>query len=333
MKDSQKNPKKIKSNNPFKVAGDNLLVVFSTLLAILIVIVIASAYTTLWIWQNNALPSPARDISLSDYPELLSKLDPGITAAAAVAIDDDSKTVLFAKNENLRFTMASTVKIMTAIVALDYFKPDDVLTVYSETPPVVVGFPLGEKVYFIDVLYAMLLPSGNDAALMIAQNYLPAGKAGPGGEDAFIKKMNEKAKSMNLINTHFEDSSGLEDNNYSTPLEMARLASFALKNKTFSQIVATKKKTITNISGTNTYKLSNLDQLLAKDGITGVKTGYTQEAGGVLITSMEENGRSFILVVMKSLYRFTDIEKILSKIEGNVIFVPASPSQVGSTHP
>lgn len=320
MKDSQKKPQK-KTNIPFSqyLAKINLSITAGIFFAVLATLFSFDLYFRYWIFQNNLLPSPVEKISLSAYPKLASQLNPDITAAAAVAIDDGSKAILFNKNANLRFTMASTTKIMTALVGLDYFKPDDVLTTYADNvSPVVVGFPLGEKVYFKDVLYAMLLPSGNDAALEIAQNY-------PGGEKAFVEKMNEKAKSFNLKNTHFEDSTGFSDDNYSTPLEMARMTSEALKNKTIAQIVATKKKNITNIYGTNTYKLSNLDELLGKDGITGVKTGYTEEAGGVLITSRESEGRRFILVVMKSLDRFTDIEKILSQIENNVTFVPRHP--------
>lgn len=79
------------------------------------------------------------------------------------------------------------------------------------------------------------------------------------------------------------------------------------------------------MTGKNTYTLENIDKLLGQDGITGVKTGYTQEAGGVLITSKEENGRRFIIVVMKSQDRFSDIEKILSQIDGSVTFVSTRP--------
>lgn len=317
MKDFLKKLHKKKILNYFKnfILKINFPIFISVLFLFFIVVFVLDIYLRLWILQNNLFPSPVNDISFSSYPRLKSQLDPDITARAAVAIEDESKIVLFDKNSNLRFTMASTTKVMTALVGMDYFKPKDALTIYSsDVEPVVVGFPLGEKVYFEDVLYAMLLSSGNDAALMIAQNY-------PGGEKAFIEKMNEKAKELKLKNTHFEDSSGLSDNNYSTPVELARLASEALKNKTLAKIVATKKKIITNIYGTNIYNLSNLDLLLGKDGINGVKTGYTEEAGGVLITSSEGNGKRFIIVVMKSLDRFTDIEKILSQIKNNVTFV------------
>ncbi|MBI2195898.1 MAG: D-alanyl-D-alanine carboxypeptidase [Candidatus Levybacteria bacterium] len=325
MKDSQKKHQprtKIPASNSFQPAvlkWDSILVVFSILISALVLLSLANVYLKVWIGGNSILPSPVKEISLAAYPELSAKLDPYITAQAAVAMDDESKAVLYAKNENLRFSMASTTKIMTALVALDYFKPDDILTVYTgDIDLAVVGFSVGEKVYFMDVLYGMLLPSGNDAAIMIAQNY-------PGGEEAFVEKMNEKAKSFNLKNTHFADSSGFSDDNYSTPLEMARLASLALQNKTVAKIVATKRKTITDVSGANVYDLPNLDILLDKEGITGVKTGYTQEAGGVLITSSEANGKRLILVVMKSKDRFSDIEKILSQIAGSVTFVSTHP--------
>ncbi|MEX2013027.1 MAG: hypothetical protein WD967_01345 [Candidatus Levyibacteriota bacterium] len=302
-----------------RLSSDNLLVVFSMLFAVLALVVLASIYTRFWISRNYVLFSPVKEVSLAPYPELSNKLDPDITAQAAVAIDDESKAVLYAKNENLRFTMASTTKVMTALVALDHFKENDILTVYTgDVEPIVVGFHKGENIYFIDVLYGMLLPSGNDAALIIPENY-------PGGEEAFVRKMNEKAQSFNLKNTHFADTTGFSDDNYSTPLELARFASLALQNPTIAKIVATKSKTITDVTGANVYFLSNLDVLLEKEGITGVKTGYTDEAGGVLITSSERSGKRLILVVMKSKDRFSDIEKILSQIEGSINFVSNRP--------
>jgi len=320
MKGSQKKHQP-KADRPLdeRINSDNLLVIFSILFAVLAFLALASIYTRFWIFRNYVLPSPVKEISLASYPELSNKLDPDITAQAAVAIDDQSKAVLYAKNENLRFTMASTTKVMTALVALDHFNENAILAIYSgNVEPVVVGFLEGENVYFIDVLYAMLLPSGNDAAVAIGDNY-------PGGEKAFVKKMNEKAKSFNLKNTHFADTTGFSDDNYSTPLELARFASLALQNKTIAKIVATKSKNITDVTGKNEYQLSNLDILLEKEGITGVKTGYTEEAGGVLITSSELNGKRLILVVMKSKDRFSDIEKILFQIEGNINFVSNRP--------
>jgi len=259
-------------------------------------------------------------ISQSQYPVFKSPINPDISAKAIIIMDKDSGAVLFSKNPNLLFSMASTTKIMTAIVALDHYRMNDVLTVKTEgVEGVNVGLTIGEKLFFKDILYAMLLPSGNDAALAIAQNY-------PGGENAFIKKMNEKARLFRLTNTNFADSIGLEDSrDYTTPLDLARLASRALDDQEFSKIVATKTWEITDISGENKYLLKNLNQLLGVQGITGVKTGYTTEAGQVLVTSKKEREHTLIIVVMDSQDRFFDTSRLLYEISDNINYLSIHP--------
>lgn len=258
---------------------------------------------------KNVLGVDFQDVSKKD--EVLD-----LSAQAVLVMDDDSKVVLFAKNPNFHFSMASTTKIMTALTALDYYHPDDILTIQEDNiKGVVVGFKKGEKVSFENLLYAMLLPSGNDAALALAQNY-------PGGESEFVKKMNEKALGFNLHNTHFSDATGLNDEgNYTTSVDLTRLASIALKNKTFAKIVSTKYKVITDETFINFYPLNNLNKLLGVDGVNGVKTGFTDEAEGVLVTSKLENGHIFIIVVMKSKDRFLDTQKLLGLISGNVSYL------------
>lgn len=260
------------------------------------------------------------EITSRQYPAFKIQISPDITAKAVVIMDKDSKTVLYSKNPSLLFSMASTTKIMTATVALDYYKMEDILTVKTENVEGVnVGFKIGERLRFEDVLYAMLLPSGNDAALAIAENY-------PEGNDAFIQKMNEKAKSLRLIHTNFADSIGLEDSrDYTTPLDLARLASAALENKTFAKIVATKAWDITDVTGNNKYALKNLNQLLGIQGVNGIKTGYTTEAGQVLVTSKKEAGHDLIIVVMNSQDRFFDTGKLLQEISGNVNYLSIHP--------
>jgi serine-type D-Ala-D-Ala carboxypeptidase (penicillin-binding protein 5/6) len=260
------------------------------------------------------------EITTSQYPVFNSPINPDITAKAIVIMDKDSKVVLYSKNPNLLFSLASTTKIMTASVSLDYFKPDDVLTVKTEkVEGVNVGFRSGEKLSFENILYAMLLPSGNDAALAIAENY-------PGGKDVFIQKMNEKARSLHLINTNFADSIGLEDSrDYSTPLELARLASSVLDNKEFAKIVATKVWDIADVTGMSRYHLVNLNQLLGFQGVNGVKTGYTTEAGQVLVTSKKEGEHTLIIVVMDSQDRFLDTIEVLNKISGNINYLSIHP--------
>lgn len=265
--------------------------------------------------------------SLSDFQNL------NVTAQAAIVLDDNSKVVLFTKNASYQFPMASTTKIMTALTALSYFKLDDVLTMGSDrVEGTVVGFKPSEKFFFKDLLYGMLLPSGNDAALAIAQNY-------PGGVSEFVKKMNENAQKFGLFHTHYSDSTGLDEGDYTNALELARLSSIALKSPTFAEVVSTKEKTISNTSGTSVYRVSNLNKLLGAKGVNGVKTGFTQEAGGVLVTSKVQEGKIirngislssyptsetekhlFIIVVMKSQDRFADTEILMKNLAGNIGF-------------
>ena len=169
----------------------------------------------------------------------------------------------------------------------------------------------------------MLLPSGNDAALALAENY-------KGGEREFIGRMNEKARELHLDNTNFADAIGLKDSqDYTTPLDLAKLSSFALKNETFAKIVSTKTKEISDREG-NKYLLNNLNKLLGINGVNGIKTGYTNEAGQVLVTSkveMDSNDKehTIIIVIMGSLDRFSDTEKLLYLVSNNVNYLSIHP--------
>ncbi len=267
-----------------------------------------------------ALASQSFGSPVTDYTFFNRPITPPITAEAAIIIDRDSKTVLFEKNAHLRFSMASTTKIMTALVALDHFKPDDILTtVTSHVEGVNVGVEIGDRLYFKDALFAMLLPSGNDIAYLIAQNY-------PGGEDAFIQAMNKKAKSLHFKNTHYADPAGLnDDGNYTTASELAQLAAVASENPTLADVTATKSKIIQTVDGTRVFTLTNLNQLLGQYGVIGMKTGHTEGAGDVLITSAIDSGHTYIIVVMRSQNRFADTEMLLSSLISSVTtFSPRS---------
>ncbi len=297
----------------------NILFIPVFLTFLLLVVVIIDIYLQRKINENAILPQPL-PASFSKYPLLRDKNRPQLTAKASVVIDKDSGVVLFAKNDNLRFSPASTTKIMTALTAIGYFKPQDVLTVKEPMDEgSILGLLQGDTLTFSNLLYAMLLPSANDAAFVIAQNY-------PGGVGAFVKKMNENANLFNLYNTHFIDPAGLEDNgDYTTAFDLARLAGVLLKNKTLAQIVATKYKIISDVSGKNVYSVSNLNKLLGIDGIDGIKTGFTDEAGEVLVTSKVENGHTLIVVVMKSEDRFGDTLKLLGLVSGKINYLSIRP--------
>lgn len=297
---------------------------WQVLFFLLIYVVVTDLNIRQSISKERVLPLPTIEKSVTSYPVLKKDRNPDISAKisalAAVVVDDDSKTLLFSKNPTLLLSMASTTKIMTALVALSYYKMNEVLTIHNNiVEGAKIGFTEGQKIKFEDLLYAMLLPSANDAAIAIAQNY-------PGGETAFVNKMNEFAKYFHLNNTHFGDTAGLlDDKGYTTPLDLARLTSVALKNKIFAQVVETKNKEISDADGKNTYSLNNLNKLLGIDGVKGVKTGYTDEAGQVLVTSKIEAGHTIIAVVMGSNDRFLDTKELLNLISGNVNYLSIHP--------
>ena len=273
-----------------------------------------------WINENIVFVSPFNISPEAKMPIIKTEFVPQISATGPIIMDADSKVVLYSKNPDLRSSTASTAKIMTALTALDYFKLSDTLTVKEATDDgSILGLVKNEKMSFENLLYAMLLPSANDAALTISQNY-------PGGEQAFVAAMNAKAKVFELYNTHYADPAGLVDSgDYTTPFDMARLGSFAIKNNVFKNIVATKEKFITDKSGTLVYDLKNLNILLGIDGVNGIKTGYTEEAGQVLVTSKVEKGKTIIIIVMDSQDRFADTETLLDLVDNNLTYLSIHP--------
>lgn len=322
-KPDQVNPAPAKSAggkwNFKKYENDVKLALIPLILACIFIIFHAFNNSLITNIQKNRLTPADSHNTMNPYPFIKNVDIPMITAKAAIITDVDTQVVLYSKNPDLRFSMASTTKIMTALTALDYFKPDSVLTI--QTPNVEgsgLGFVPGEKFSFEDLLYAMLLPSANDAAVAIADNY-------PGGMETFVRDMNEKAADLHLYNTHFSDPTGLDDDgDYTTVVDMAHLASSALKNNYFTTITSTKQKMISTIGNTNQYQLTNLNKLLGTEGVTGIKTGTTTGAGEVLVTSSVENGHEFILVVMNSTDRFEDTKILLDFIKKNVNYITPS---------
>lgn len=290
------------------------------LFVVFLFIFCSNLFLKLWIDQHQTSKSAINISTQFEYPFIKTGFIPKISASGGIIMDADSKTVLYSKNPDLRFSSASTTKIMTALTAVDYFKPTDVLTVKAlRVDGSVLGLFPNEQLTFESLMYAMLLPSANDAALAIAQNYQQ-------GNAAFVEKMNEKANLLSLKNTHYGDSIGLEDTqDFTTPFDLARLASFAVQNQLIKNIVATKQKVITDITGVSVYDLENLNKLLGIDGVNGVKTGYTEEAGQVLVTSKLEKGKTIIIVVMGSDDRFLDTQKLLDLVNNNLSFLSIHP--------
>jgi serine-type D-Ala-D-Ala carboxypeptidase (penicillin-binding protein 5/6) len=303
-------------------------VLFSVLVIIFVILFAFEIYITDEINGLMVKPAPVEKNNLSDYPVLNIRFDPGLSARGAIILDADSKVVLYEKNSNLKFSTASTAKIMTAITALGKFDLNDVLVVKSATDEgSLIGVSEGEKLSFESLLYAMLLPSGNDAAFTIAQNY-------KGGQEKFVELMNTNAYKWHLQNTHFADPAGLiDEEDYTTPRELAELAGIALDNPIFAKAVSTKDKNFTSVDGIYSYSVSNLNKLLGVNGVNGVKTGFTNGAGQVLVTSKLEpaipaNGEKqhkIIMVVMDSQDRFADTEKLIGLVSGNVNYLSIRP--------
>ena len=238
------------------------------------------------------------DMELSKSIETASVVEnePNINARIAVAYDRKSGKVIYGKNENKRTAMASTTKIMTAIVLIENADLDQTITVSAKaagTGGSRLGLKHNDKITMKDLLYGLMLKSGNDAAVAIAENV-------GGSIEKFADLMNEEAKKIGLDNTHYVTPHGLDNpEHYTTAYELAKLADYALKNEIFAKVVNTKNYTVT-ING-YPKNITNTNELLGYlDGVNGVKTGFTNNAGRCLVTSVNRNEFEIITVVLQA---------------------------------
>lgn len=240
---------------------------------------------------------------------------PLTSAEGLYVVDLPSFTPLLEKNKHSRFLPASTVKIITALVAYDIYKPEQIITVKRTIyEGQLMELQIGEKVTVENLLYGILVHSGNDAAYVLADNY---------GYKKFIGLMNKKASDLKMINTKFSDSAGLEETNqFSTPFDLALAARELLKNQYLSKIVSTKEIIISDVDFKYFHHLTNVNKLLGEiSGLGGLKTGYTYEAGENLVSFYKKNGHQFIIVVLKSQDRFLDTTNIIKWIEENIDYI------------
>lgn len=247
---------------------------------------------------------------------------PELSAKSVVVLDADSMSSLYEKNPNERLRPASTTKIMTALTALDYYSLDQVLTVGDfRVEGSTVGLKPGEQITVKNLLYGLLVSSGNDAAEVLGQNY-------PGGMASFVASMNEKARKLNLTGTHFVNPTGLdEEGHYSTAKDLARLSVTALKNSLFAQIVSAPEATITDVTGKIVHQLKNTNELVGQvDGVKGIKTGWTEEAGECLVTLEERENRRIIIALLGSSDRFGETKKIIDWVFTNFTWESVTPA-------
>lgn len=258
------------------------------------------------------------EITQEDYVQVINqtKDEPTLNSRIAVAYDRKSGEVIWGKDENKRTAMASTTKIMTAIVTLENCDLTQTVTISKKsagTGGSRLGLKADDKITMNDLLYGLMLKSGNDAAVAIAETV-------GGSVEGFAELMNEKAKELKLENTHYVTPHGLDDpEHYTTAVELAKLADYALQNETFAKIVNTKNYTVT-ING-YPKSISNTNELLGYlEGVNGVKTGFTNNAGRCLVTSVNRNGFEIITVILQAdtkKFRTADSIKLIEYIYKN----------------
>lgn len=235
-------------------------------------------------------------VSFFTAPAAASAL-PSVNAQSAVLMEAQSGEILLNHNGDVRLPMASTTKIMTALVAIEHTKHLDKEVQIAEEAAGIEGSSIylsaGEKLTMEQLLYALMLESANDAAAAIA--YEVAGSV-----DDFAVLMNEKAEELELSNTHFTNPHGLDnEEHYTTAADLAKLASAALHNDTFKKIVSTYKTKIPLNGSEGTRVLVNHNRLLQSyDGTIGVKTGFTKRSGRCLVSAAQRDGVTLVAVTL-----------------------------------
>lgn len=233
-----------------------------------------------------------------------------LTAISAISYDISTNTLIYGKEIGKRLPMASLTKIMTAIIALERMDPNSELTVSKKAAEIgesTMGLSEGEKLPLEELMYGLILHSGNDAAETIASG-------SSFGVENFVHLMNKKAEDLGLSNTRFTNVSGLQGDGqqYSTAKDLLVITRYALQNEKFARIAATYQRDIPATFQHKAFTLYNETNLLTTyPGVKGVKTGYTEEAGMCLVTYLEYNNRKIIAVLLNSQNRRAEMAELL----------------------
>lgn len=219
------------------------------------------------------------------------------SAEAACLMLAETGEIIYEKNGYERLPMASTTKIITALVALEKSSPDSIVTVSANAESQEgssIYLKRGDKITMEDLLYGLMLNSGNDAAVAVAEHI-------SGNVDAFSEEMTRLSKKTGAENSSFKNPSGLYDKKHlTTAHDLAVITAYALENPVFAEIVSTTRKTVT-INGSEQIYLKNHNKLLNMyDGVIGVKTGYTKKCGRCLVSAAERNGIRLIAVTLNA---------------------------------
>jgi D-alanyl-D-alanine carboxypeptidase (penicillin-binding protein 5/6) len=231
-------------------------------------------------------------------------------AAGAALIDVESGRILYSKMGDAPMRIASLTKIMTAIVAIEHGHLSDKVKVSARAygkEGSSIYLKLGEEMSLNNMLYGLMLRSGNDAATAIAEHV-------GGSLEGFIYLMNEKARMIGMTHSHFNNPSGLDEgkDHYASANDMAKLTAYALKNPVFQEIVKTKRKKVPNPNESWDYVWNNKNKMLSLfDGADGVKTGYTKLAKRCLVSSATRNGQQLAVVTLNDGNDWADHARLL----------------------
>lgn len=232
-----------------------------------------------------------------------------ISASSAVLLVSGSNEVLFEKSAYEKRPMASTTKIMSSIIAIESGRLDEEITVTQEMTAVEgtsMGLLPNDRVSVSELVYGMLLSSGNDAANATAITIA-------GSTDAFVSMMNDKAKQIGMLSTRFATPSGLDaDDHYSTAYDMALLGSYAIENEQFLEICSSSSAVVDYGNPPYKRRLTNHNKLLKiYDGAIGIKTGFTKKSGRCLVSAAERDGVTLICVTLNDADDWNDHKKLL----------------------
>lgn len=274
-----------------------------------------SDYFHLFAYNRPLFAKPLLETNreIAGFPYAIYPISPSLTAEGVYIVDLETFTPVYSRLAKARFLPASTAKIMTAMVAYDVYKPDQVLTISAPLEEgQVMGLVSGEKITVENLLYGTLVHSGNDAAFALADSY---------GFDEFVELMNKKAQELHMTDSHFSNPAGLDQNSqYTTAYDLALAGREILKNPYLAKIVSTKEIIISDVDFKYFHTLTNVNKLLGEiQGIGGLKTGYTEDAGENLVSLYKRSdGHELLIVILKSLDRFEDTTNAVEWINSNV---------------
>lgn len=266
-----------------------------------------------FLWQTRVMRTGGGYLRNPEFPPLIYvpnyERGPIVRGGAAILVEATSGTVLYARNEHQRRAPASTTKMLTALVVLEKASPHEIVQVSRKaatTPGSSLGLRMGDKIRLGELLRGVLVCSGNDGSVALAEHVA-------GSETAFTEMMNAKAKELGALHTNFQNAHGLRaPSHYTTAFDLSLIARYAMNRPLFADFVSTREGKMRMESDPSLRYIRNTNRLLwSFEGADGIKTGTTNEAGYCLVASATRENRRFIAVVLNSPDRWGDCARML----------------------